>query len=956
MGGLNSVHFGSQATRMYAHYHQLALQRAARARQLREQMSPRERKVYARALKESELQALMYEGYAQHFLQDRWAIGHMWERWDGPDRAQAAHSSPWGGVAVGAVAGLIHGAESVFSAKLGKGWAINADPMSSPLADLNGARPMTFRHAASPGEGPITAVGDERLADLRRGAFGRGYGLLARDQPIDVSRQTREMLTCSKAGWAEVIRAFGAEGGGYGAFGARLADGAPDFPVIYEPSCWDMWATNRSMYVGFVGEGTTGISILATLQVVVPSGAELLVDKRFRPAELVTLAWTMWRRQLVDPDGTDIAKGGIGALWGAQPGSAAGLPVYAEPIDAAGLPTRSVGGVDGETVYGAMSLAHSDHWCGEAGLEVMALLRRSDDPAKQQSCQFLADLAYQGTAPGYEGKMKRSRLADGKPVRSLCEIRGVRRTLSDGDPRDPARLDQGYVSRTEARDRAPAFGSKPAANWCARTPIIRLSRDPALARQNIVQVLPADAARLELIGADFGLKEGIVYIHEEKRGRQSRGRIVDWADNRIQIDFKPGDLKDGRDYLIEISTDDDRRSVGLFILRVSPGEEEAPPPSAAVSGCDAAPPAITFDIRPILTRGLGQNALRDDRKTVAAAIRAGRAGHAASQPPVRAFLQTERACIQSRQSGGELTFGRIEREARRAAQEEARAYFEGLRQSGVEQGIWLKHCASGNGGPFVFRPAIGMTPFAAPANLWTDYVQEIDGVLQYGRFAEVLMEAWAIALEAPGPPLAPDPALVKAGYDLRLTDPREVVRRYFRPYGGRKSLSPLEIDLLKMQALREVEQWSTGALSLEETTFAGILSRRAFVTWITTTLPRQASDPIDAHCRMESALGHPPPSGAVGAPQIGAYRTPAGATYRWTGWPTLSVVGGPAPAPTGRGVSSGPALPAPPALPGFAPPSLPPPSQRPRRRRRLRPSGPGRAVASRRNRRSRRGR
>ncbi|MBX3479361.1 MAG: hypothetical protein KF842_03105 [Caulobacter sp.] len=939
MGGLNSVHFGSQATRMYAHYHELALQRASRARRLREQMSPGERQVYARALKESELQALMYEGYAQHFLQDRWAIGHMWERWDGPDRTQAAHPSPWGGVFVGGVAGLIHGAESVLNAKLGKGWAINADPMSSPLADPDGARPMTFVHAASPREGPINAVGDERLADLRRGAFGRGYGWLAKDHPIDVSRQTREMLTCSKAGWAEVIRAFGREEGGYGVFGAQLADGAPDFAVIHEASCWDMWATNRSMYVGFVGEGTTGISILGTLQVVTPPGVTMGNEHVFKNADLIALAWTMWRRQLVDPDGTDLARGGIGSLWGAPTGNAAGLPVYAEPIDPSGLPDRSRGGVDGETIYGAMSLAHSDHWCGEAGLEVLALLRRSDDPAKQQSCQFLADLAYQGTDPAYEGRMTRRRQADGKPVRSLCEIRGVRRTLSSGDPRDPVRLDQGYVSRTEARDRAPAFGSKPAANWCARTPIIRLSGDPALARQNIIQVLPSDAGRVELFGADFGAREGIVYIHEEKRGRQSRGRIVDWSDNRIQINLKPGDLKDGRDYLVEISTDDDRRSVGLFILRASRNEEAATEPAVAAAGCDGPPPPIgRFDAGAALTRRLGPDALHADPRAIAAAIRAVRAEHAATQPPLRQFLLKERACILSRQSGGELALSRIRTEALQRAKKESAAFFEAQQRAGARGGTWVGSCArSQDNGPVTFRPAYGATPFETPGHFWTDYAREIDGVLQYGRFAEVLMDAWALALETPGAPLAPDPALLKSGYDLRITSPQEVVRRYFRPFGGRKALSPLEIGLMRLQGPREVMMWSQGTLSLEEATFQGIVSRRAYETWLTTALRRQASDPVEAYCRVEAALTSPPATGASAAPQRGVYRSADGASYRWRGWPSLNGQASARTAPAASSQSGSPAPPGLPDLPSFAPPpTLAPPTQRPRRRIRRR--------------------
>ena len=115
MGALNSVHFGTQARRMYARYHEIALQRALRARTLRESMSLIEQDRYGAVLREAELQALVYEAYAQHFLQDRWAIGHMWERWNGPDIPSAGHRTMTPGLAIGAIAGLIHGAESVIN-------------------------------------------------------------------------------------------------------------------------------------------------------------------------------------------------------------------------------------------------------------------------------------------------------------------------------------------------------------------------------------------------------------------------------------------------------------------------------------------------------------------------------------------------------------------------------------------------------------------------------------------------------------------------------------------------------------------------------------------------------------------------------------------------------------------------------------------------------------------------
>jgi hypothetical protein len=936
LGGLNSVHFGSQATRMYARYHQLALQRAGRARRLREQMSPAERVQYRMALRESEQQALIYEGYAQHFLQDRWAIGHMWERWDGPDRTQVASPSVWSSVAIGGVAGLIHGAESVLSENVSKTSSYTADAMSSPLPGEKAARPMTFRHISDPDGKPVPAVGDERLADMGRGAFGKGYGE-GRDQPLDVARQRAEMLTCSKAGWAEVIRALGpGANGGYGDYGAKLAAGAPDFAVLDRETCWDMWATNRSMYVGFLGEGKFGPRALAGVAIAVPA---VRVDgKTYNNVDLISLGWTMWRRQWVDPDGTDLAQGGIGSLWDAPTGDKAGLPVYAEPIEPSALPKESPGGVDRQTVFGAMSLAHSDHWCGEEGLEVLALLRRSDDPAKQQSCQFLAEMAWEGTDPGYDGKMKRSRMAEGQPMRSLCQIRQVRRTLSGGDPGDPAHIDQGYVSRTEADDKAPAFGSKAAANWCARVPVIRLSRDPALADQNIIQILPPDAGRVELHGQNFGAKEGVVLFFEGDGNKGGLGRIVDWSDNRIQINFKRGELQQGLDYLIEIRTDDGKRSVGLFILRIRPGEEDIAAAPPVASDCDGPPPPVpTFHAGDALTRALGPGGATADQKAVADAIRKVRAQHGATQPPIRQFLMKERACILGRKGGGEAVFNRILRDGQQAARTEAAEHIKALRQKGFTGNTWLRSCAKSDGRQVEFQ-ALGGAPFEDAGAFWTDYAAEIDGVVQYGRFAEVMMEAWAIALERPGPLLIPDPALIKGGYDFRITSPEEVVRRYFRPSPVKGRNAPGAFQL-KIQALTEVKLWSDSTLMLYQATAGGIVSRRDFETWLTVQLPREAKDPVDAVCSYSPWLLHDvaPPQFVMMPAGAGDYRAASGRTYQRIGWPARSMIQSAQPAappqpdrPAGRlpPMPDRPTAPLPP--PPFSQPTLAPPPNLPR--------------------------
>ncbi|MBL6929698.1 MAG: hypothetical protein ISR44_11045, partial [Rhodospirillales bacterium] len=83
---LNASHFGTQAGDMYVHIHRVALNLAGRARDMRQRLersdAPGDLTAHRDFVREAELMALAYEGYAQHFLQDRWSMGHMWERWN----------------------------------------------------------------------------------------------------------------------------------------------------------------------------------------------------------------------------------------------------------------------------------------------------------------------------------------------------------------------------------------------------------------------------------------------------------------------------------------------------------------------------------------------------------------------------------------------------------------------------------------------------------------------------------------------------------------------------------------------------------------------------------------------------------------------------------------------------------------------------------------------------------
>ena len=113
-------------------------------------------------------------------------------------------------------------------------YVLKADPMSSPIVRDEEIHPLEWRHVSQPNSAPLPGVGDDRLRDIVRGQFGAGYAyyetsllnavgigqgnmIVLDDRPLDVTQQFDEMMTCSMAGWAEVIRTFGQYDGGYGA-------------------------------------------------------------------------------------------------------------------------------------------------------------------------------------------------------------------------------------------------------------------------------------------------------------------------------------------------------------------------------------------------------------------------------------------------------------------------------------------------------------------------------------------------------------------------------------------------------------------------------------------------------------------------------------------------------------------------------------------------------------------
>lgn len=284
MGALNANHFGSQATSFYHHIHELARNLARHAKSLREtfQDDPAALEVYGDYVREAEREAMAVEGYAQHFLQDRWSMGHMWERWNASDIGDMPYKDMFTNMEIAAASGLLHGSEATFGMP---------DGMSGPYVSLGGRDPVskrimpdkwayimpTWRHHRSNldqeimNDGVKTSqeypgAGDDRLADAIDHRFGKKYKVtVGRDFPYEVGDQKRQMLNCSIAGWVEVIRDFGPNPkGGFGVDRLQPKGGITGFhdKAFVKDGCFDIWATNRTMVLGWMDSISSVASLM----------------------------------------------------------------------------------------------------------------------------------------------------------------------------------------------------------------------------------------------------------------------------------------------------------------------------------------------------------------------------------------------------------------------------------------------------------------------------------------------------------------------------------------------------------------------------------------------------------------------------------------------------------------------------------------------------------------------
>lgn len=302
MGAVNSNHFPPQAGSFYARLHGIALERAGQCQLLHDWLSadPEALWRFADTVQECEVEALTIEAVGQHYLQDIWSSGHMWERWGSPDlddfpgadyeeRNETANT-------VGAVAGMIHGVGPLFGPMTDY---VPLYDMYDPLCDPGD---WTVQYLDAEGT-PRDCVGDRNLLGVYQG---------------DQAEQAATMFACVEAGIAEVYDA------GPRSFGERAPAPAPFFDDVAVASstsdeCLEHRVTNQSFFTGwgvgasedpFGKEALADTLLVTLLEVLTPDLSSVYTDTELRGFldELGTMRLHAFNRAQDDPLGTDLAN------------------------------------------------------------------------------------------------------------------------------------------------------------------------------------------------------------------------------------------------------------------------------------------------------------------------------------------------------------------------------------------------------------------------------------------------------------------------------------------------------------------------------------------------------------------------------------------------------------------------------------------------------------------------
>jgi len=603
--GFNSSHFGSQASRNYQQIHSTALALAADAgKMMSAAKTPQDRDAHKKAIQEAEFLALAFEAYAQHFLADRWAMGHMLERWGAPEYNAGAYGDDLGGaVTSGIIAGLIHGYESVAQEHI-------PDALSSPeyITSLFGTKLYTPQWRFEGEKSVFQGVGDYRYEDMKDGKFGKEYlvrGYL--DSPLRVRTQQNWMMSCLSAGFGEVISNFGNNpDGGIGIDGVQITSVGS---ARQDPRCFKAWATNYAMNVGWGREGqlatvmragdivryvpraTTNVNIQDLAGST--TNTDLFANLEILNTTLLRISSKMYWQAFWEPDGIDLAQGGFGNYGDAKTADKYPIAKYFEPTNLDTLPQTDLRGRDKESIYGLFNRAKAGYFC-EQEKEYLQKYRRSSDDKKRAACRLLAQRMYSTTWEEYEGKQAefqsvsyKSNGGDAVPQKAkpLCEIApgGWTPPKSKTDE-TPYRLHPGYVGWDSGRKQTKAFlpdqwklSTQSIASWCDAVPVIDPLSDEQYLSQDIVARITNPKKSITISGLNFGNEKGELWVGLSRATSVQVTEIDKWSDKKIKFNLeelldKIGFNTASEAHLfvtrpeVEDDTDPGARSVGRFVL------------------------------------------------------------------------------------------------------------------------------------------------------------------------------------------------------------------------------------------------------------------------------------------------------------------------------------------------------------------------------------------------------
>ncbi|MGA9523255.1 MAG: hypothetical protein WBV82_17435 [Myxococcaceae bacterium] len=383
MGPVNSNHFLPQAARFYERYHVLALQRAGACRQLHDALGSDVSRFRAYVLA-CEQQALALEAVGQHYLQDAWSAGHMWERWGSPELSGFEGANPEGqrerAVLVALVSGMIHGSRGVLQ-RLPQWTSYDVnDAMCAPHPDVAFVTPDGMYAAG---------VGDDYLGEL-----------------ATRSAQSERFYSCAVSGLLEV---YDATAKLHGAVRSGTSGWTRVDPL--GPGCFGQRATNRAILTGM------GIQLrLAGQQLQFPLDGKTVswmvptVAKGTGEVEVSSALKNRFRLELLRmvsvsrvvakdrPAGTELASGRLGTFLGAKPNGAYAngpgpIATYLEPA----LPWPDTADASPEGAFRAASLArlfhraHAADWCRlTTEAELAALRSRAADETLSQELRSAA--------------------------------------------------------------------------------------------------------------------------------------------------------------------------------------------------------------------------------------------------------------------------------------------------------------------------------------------------------------------------------------------------------------------------------------------------------------------------------------------------------------------------------------------------------------------------------------